>query len=224
MTSHAENPIQRVRGAGVRASSPIDLIAIGLARSFEDAAENEPTARRLLTRYRSLKGFGEAAPAELATMTGLDDFEMLRNQALIEIGRRIAQLGPGHKATVDDPDDVVAEIVEYLDHVRSEKREHFFAVLLDSKNHILKVEPIHIGTLNMSLVGPREVFRAAVREGASSLIVAHNHPSGDPTPSPEDIDVTKRLVDIGLLLDIPVLDHVIVGDPGYVSLHRLRYM
>ncbi len=135
--------------------------------------------------------------------------------------RGIREVSPkGEAVTIDSPQDAVHVIVRELGIYRSEKREHVFAILLDSKNQILRIETVHIGTLNASLVGPREIFRIAIREGASSLILAHNHPSGDPTPSVEDIDLTHRMVDVGRMLDIPVLDHVILGDPGYVSLHQ----
>src|SRR5262249_42746108 len=110
------------------------------------------------------------------------------------------------------------------DFLTVEKREHFYAILLDSANHVMRKALIHIGTLTMSIVGPREIFREAVREGASSIIVAHNHPSGDPTPSPEDIESTKQLVQVGKLLDIPVLDHVIIGHEGYRSLSEMGLM
>jgi DNA repair protein RadC len=92
------------------------------------------------------------------------------------------------------------------------KKEYFVAILLDAKNAVLRVAEIHVGTLTMSPVGGREVYREAVRDGASAVIVAHNHPSGDPTPSPEDRMVTEKLKQIGELLDIPLLDHLVIGE------------
>jgi DNA repair protein RadC len=177
-------------------------------------------ARRILTRYGGVRGVWDASPADLSLMTGLDEFEVFRAQALMEIGRRAAVMGPGDKLTIQSPEDAVQLIVKRLHDFRHERREHVFAILLDSKNQILKIEIVHIGTLNMSVIGPREIYRIAIREGASSLILAHNHPSGDPTPSPEDIDITRKLVDIGLLLDIPLIDHLVLGDPHFVSLHQ----
>ncbi len=174
-------------------------------------------ARRILARYRSLQGLGSASQTELAEMTGLDSFEILRANALIELGRRYANSGKGPVTAIEGPEDVF----ELLDHLKSEKKEHFVAVLLDAKNKILRTAVIHIGTLTSSVVGPREVFREAIRDGASSIIVAHNHPSGDPTPSPEDFEVTKLLVEVGEILDIPVLDHVIIGERGFRSLQRI---
>jgi DNA repair protein RadC len=95
---------------------------------------------------------------------------------------------------------------------------------LNSANGVIRKALIHIGTLTMSIVGPREIFREAVRDGASSIIVAHNHPSGDPSPSPEDIEITRILIDAGKLLDIPVLDHVIIGHRRYSSLNEMGFM
>ena len=107
-----------------------------------------------------------------------------------------------------------------MKHIEDAKQEKVITVLLDTKNHILGTITVHIGTLDASLIGPREVFRDAVRENAAALVVAHNHPSGDPTPSPEDIAVTKRLNEVGEILGIRLLDHIIVGKGKYVSLRK----
>ena len=212
--------IARVRGLGVRASSPIDLIAIGYSRRLEDVEQGEDSSRRLLQRFQSLQGLGEASPSDLSAATGLESYEVLRLQALQELGRRIALGGKGVKETVDGASDVAI----LLDYLRFEKKEHFVAILLDAKSQVIRIAQVHVGTLTMSVVGLREVFREAIREGAASIIVAHNHPSGDPTPSPEDIDSTRRLIEAGALLDIPLLDHVIIGDRRHVSLREERYV
>jgi DNA repair protein RadC len=151
---------------------------------------------------------------------GLEGFEALRCLALIEIGRKSALAGKGDVEVIEGASDVAC----MFDFLIQEKREHFYAVLMTSANEVLRKALIHIGTLTMSIVGPREIFREAVREGASTIIVVHNHPSGDPTPSPEDIEVTKQLVEAGKMLDIPVLDHVIIGRDAYRSLAEMRLM
>lgn len=151
---------------------------------------------------------------------GIENYDALRCLALIELGRRTALAGRGEIREIEGPGDILF-ILDFLMH---EKREHFYAILLDSANQVMRKALIHIGTLTMSLVGPREIFREAVRDGASSIIVAHNHPSGDPTPSPEDIEITKHLVEVGKLLDIPVLDHVIIGNRDYRSLSEMGLM
>jgi DNA repair protein RadC len=115
----------------------------------------------------------------------------------------------------------VDSVVSYLrQQLRDEKREHFIVVLLDAKNKVIRHVTVHIGTLTSSIVGPREVFREAIREGASGIILAHNHPSGDPEPSIEDVSITRKLAEIGHVLDIPVLDHVILGEFKVVSLRQ----
>lgn len=212
--------MQRVRSLGVRAASPIDLMAIAMSRREGDVTLSEPAARTLIRRLGSMRGLSEASASDLAAGTGLEDFEVLRLMATLELGRRTREAGRGEIEEITGPDDVAY----LLDHLRHEKKEHFVAVLLDSKNGVMRVAHIHSGTVNMSIVGLREVFREAVRDGASSLIVAHNHPSGDPEPSPEDIEVTWKLVEAGELLDIPVRDHVIIGERRHVSLaSRMRF-
>lgn len=207
---------ERVRAYGVKTASPIDLFAIGFSRRSEDADISEGMAREILKRLGSIGRVADTSFEDLKDDTGLEEFEALRCLALIELGRRAGRAEKGTRTEIEVPEDVY-NALEYL---RYEKKEHFVSLMLDTKNVVISTQTIHIGTVNMSVVGPREVFRTAIREGASSVIVAHNHPSGDPSPSPEDHEVTKRLVEVGKLLDIPVLDHVIIGDPGVVSFSR----
>ncbi len=214
MSADVSQVIHRVRSLGVRGSSPIDLIAVGFSRREEDIDPAEDMARRMLARFSGIQGLGEASATDICDLTGLEGFEVVRSQALLELGRRIGGAGKGPVSSITSAGDVV-ELLEFL---KDEKREHFYAVLLNSKNGVIRTHQVHIGTVNMSIVGPREVFREAIREGAASIIVAHNHPSGDPTPSPEDIDVTTKLSEIGAMLDIPLLDHVIIGERRWVSL------
>ncbi len=171
-------------------------------------------AQRVMRRYQRLQGLADASKMDISELTGLEDFEILRAQALIELGRRVSMAGKGEVTTIE----CMSDVENALDYLRFEKREHFVAILLDAKNAIMRVATIHIGTLTASIVGPREVFREAIREGASAIILAHNHPSGNPEPSPEDLAVTRQLVEIGNMLDIPILDHVIIGDRKSVSL------
>jgi len=207
--------VERVRASGVRSASPVDLIAIAFSRWAEDASAAEASAREVYLQMGGIAKVADISSAELESQ-GLDLFEALRVLAIVELGRRAGAAGKGKHPEVDVPEDVYDE----LEDLRHEKQERFVILMLDAKNRMFRRETVHIGTLNMSIVGPREVFRIAIREGASSIIVAHNHPSGDPTPSPEDLDVTKRLVEVGKLIDIPVVDHVIIGDPGSVSFVR----
>lgn len=199
---------RQVRSEGVQAASLVDLVAIALSRSPEDVDGCEKLARKLLMDYGNFRGLAQVAASELQDTAGLSEFEVTRLLASLEIGRRSALSGKGPIQSIEGPDDVAS----LLERFRHHKQEHFIAILLDSKHNILREVTIHVGTASMSIVSPRDVFRSAVREGAAAIIVAHNHPSGDPTPSGEDIDVTERLVECGRLLDMPVLDHVILGD------------
>jgi DNA repair protein RadC len=205
----------------VHAASLVDLVAIALSRRPEDVDECEKLARKLLMDSGNFRSLAQGAASELQEAAGFEEFEVTRLLATIEIGRRAALSGKGPIQSIEGPEDVAS----LLERFRNDKQERFIAILLDTKHNILREVTIHVGTASMSIVSPRDVFRAAVREGAAAVIVAHNHPSGDPTPSVEDIEVTDRLIECGRLLDVPVLDHVILGDGhtperAYVSLRQ----
>ena len=151
--------------------------------------------------------------AELQVRPGVGLAKAARVVAGVELGRRVCEGRHGREA-VKSPGDVHRLFGERLRHL---DREHFLAVLLDTKNRILASELISIGSLDASLVHPRELFKAAVRHSASAVILVHNHPSGDPSPSSADLSCTRRLAEAGRLLGIEVLDHVIIGDGEYVS-------
>ncbi len=215
-----ETAYSRVQRSGVSAGTVVDLLTLAFAQKPEQLPSMEAVAREVLPGIGKAQRLGELSVAELQSFASADPYEATRMAALIELGRRSAVAGKGDLATVDDAEDVY----EHLRHLEGEKKEHFVVVMLDSQNVILRTATVHIGTLTMSVVGPREVFREAIREGASSIIVGHNHPSGDPTPSPEDIAITKELVEIGVRLDIPVHDHIIVGYREFRSLRKLGLM
>lgn len=206
--------MQRVRDAGVQSASVIDLVALGFARRESDIDAADPSARLMLKRFGSLKSLAEAGVSDITAATGLEEFEALRAKALIELGRRCASALRGDVVRIDGPEDAF----HLLASLQGEKREHFVAILLNAKNIVMRVAVIHVGTLTASMVGAREIFREAIRDGASSIIVAHNHPSGDPTPSPEDVAITHKLTEIGDMLDIPVVDHIIIGERYAISL------
>ena len=173
----------------------------------------------MLVREGGIRNLVELTPADL-TAQGLDGFEAARFLALLELGRRMGSAARGPVKSIDGPQDVF----DLCHDLRDQKREFFVAILLDTQSGVMRRATIHVGTLTASLVGAREVFREAIRDGASSIVVAHNHPSGDPTPSPEDVQVTRQLMMAGSLLDIPVQDHVVIGDREYRSLKRMGLM
>lgn len=196
-------------------------MALGFAKS---PASLDATPRGVADYVRK-KGDNPAAVLEISTPEladhfGLDEFEAKRALALMEIGRKAALV----ERRKVDPIDTADAAYNAVKDLAQETREHFVVLFCDAQLQVRGRKTIHIGTLTASMVGPREVFREAIPEAASTIIVAHNHPSGDPTPSPEDIDVTSKLVKVGDLLDIPVIDHIIVGNGTYTSLKRKRLM
>lgn len=205
----------RIQHHGVRTVSVVDLLTVVLAREERDVETNERAAQELARRYPGVR-LADLSVADLKDASGLEGYEAHRFLAALELGRRVAGQG---KALVTQIDNQKA-VFELFKHLSGEKQEHFCAAYLNSKNGVIMTKTIHIGTVNMSVVGPREVFREAVRENAASVVVAHNHPSGDPEPSPEDVQVTLKLKGVGEILDIPLLDHVIIGDGRFVSLYE----
>lgn len=214
-----ESALERIQRRGVPSASLHDLLAIVLARTEADVPHCEADAIRLLQRYTPER-LTDIAADDLRDTSGLERFEVLQRHAAIEIGRRSSGAAKGEQHLLLDS----AAVAERFDWLRKEKQEHFCAAYLDTKGAIICTSVIHKGTVNTSIVGPREVFREAVREGAASIIVVHNHPSGDTTPSPEDIAVTHKLAEVGELLDIPLLDHLIIGEGDHVSLQELGHI
>ncbi|MFE5321455.1 DNA repair protein RadC [Paenibacillus sp. NPDC056579] len=157
---------------------------------------------------------------ELSVLLNLDEKQSFHLMAVFEISRRMQARKCDSAMIIRSPEDLVSFVsdLQYLD------KEHFVLVYLNTKNRVIGRETISIGTLNASLVHPREVFKAAIRRGAATICAAHNHPSGDPTPSPEDIDTTKRLIEVGELVGIEFLDHVIIGGERHISLKQQGYV
>jgi DNA repair protein RadC len=198
---------------GPEALSPADLLALVLAG---DARRRRPreAAARLLARYGDLRRLAAASAGELLASGLLGRAAAARVAATFALGRNVhaARLRPGTALRAS------REIFEaFHGRLRDLKKERFICVLLDGRNRVLREDVVSEGILTASLVHPREVFAPAIREAAGGLILVHNHPSGDPEPSPEDVEITRRLAAVGELVGIRILDHVIVGDGSYVS-------
>jgi DNA repair protein RadC len=156
-----------------------------------------------------------AAIAELCTLKGLGEAKAVQIKAAFELGRRLTSLTPGARPQVRSPADVANLLI---DEMSAFEQEHLRAVLLNTKNQVINVpSTIYKGSLNSSAVRVGEVFRAAIRENSAAIILVHNHPSGDPTPSPEDVQVTRQFVEAGALLDVEVLDHLVIGQRGHAN-------
>ncbi len=196
---------------------PLELVTVMVTREPTDVPRNEPIVREAFRGY-TVARFKDISYEEMRTVGGLELFEATRLLAAVELGRRAAVASLGEKGP---PVTKSEEAYALFEDLAEQKQEHFCAAFFDSKAHLIVRKVIHIGTLNMSVVGAREVFREAVRHNAASVIVAHNHPSGDPEPSPEDVKVTQALKKAGELLDVPLLDHLVIGHgkKRYVSLN-----
>lgn len=210
-----ERPREKMLQEGAKALSNAELLAI-LLRTGSKAESVTHLAERVLAQYAQdgLHSLGDMPPRLLAGVKGIGAVKAVTVAAAIELGKRVFSR-PLERTVIRSPQDVADLMMARL---CREQREHFIALLLTTKRQVQAVQEIALGSLNAAIVHPREVFRTAVAQAAAAIIVVHNHPSGDPQPSREDISLTRQLSDAGRLLDIPLLDHVIIGDQRHISL------
>ncbi len=207
-----ERPRERLLRFGAETMSTTELIAIILG----SGTKSMPVlflAQQLMIRFRSLEAIVEASIRELCEMKGMGTAKAIQLKAALSLGLRAAQTVRSEKTRVTCP----SEVYLYLQSFAEKKEEHFIAVFLDTRGGILSHHIVSIGTLSEAPVHPREVYYAAIREKAASLIVAHNHPSGDVNPSEADYHVTKQLVNVGHIMQIPLQDHIIISKGSYFS-------
>ncbi len=202
-----ERPRERLREHGPRYLNNAELVAI-LLRSGVAGENAINVAMRILAEFDGLAGLARVGYAELCDQRGLNHAKSSEIMAALELGRRIASLAPEERAQISCPQDAASLLTAEME---SLVQENLVVLLLNTRNQVVARRTIYIGTVNSSAVRPAEVLRPAIRENAPSIIVAHNHPSGDPTPSPEDISVTRDLAAAGKLMDIELLDHLIIG-------------
>lgn len=209
-----ERPRERMLRGGASVMSNSELLAI-LLRTGTRSESAVTLAQRLLKESGGLRGLADRSVEQLCERRGIGPAKALQLLAALELGRRMASAEWSASPVIRTPKDVSMLLMEELRYLQ---QEHFVVLLLNTKNKVIGRETISVGSLNAAVVHPREVFRAAVKRSAASVICAHNHPSGDPSPSPEDIALTHRLAEAGRLMGIEVLDHLIIGDRDYVSL------
>ncbi|MGE5597933.1 MAG: RadC family protein [Bacteroidota bacterium] len=209
-----ERPRERLVEYGPESLSNTELLAI-LLRTGTRGESVLKQAERILAHFEGLRGLAGAQLHQIAALPAVGRTKACTILAALELGRRLTSTETANTAVIRNPRDV-AELL--MGRLRFLDREHFLAVHLNARNQILGVETVSVGHLTASLVHPRELFKTAIQKSAAAIVLAHNHPSGDPMPSQEDLRLTKRLREGGELLGIEVLDHVIIGDNRYVSL------
>jgi DNA repair protein RadC len=212
----SDQPRERLAAVGPAALSDAELLAI-LLRVGVPGVNVLQLAQQTLVANGGWPGLLGVEFAELSRQRGMGAAKAATVKAALEIGRRLILFGHEERYQIKSPADAATLLMVEMSHL---DQEHLRAVLLDTKNRVLEVTTVYIGSVNSASIRIGEVFKTAVRRNAAALILAHNHPSGDPTPSPEDILVTRQIVEAGKLLDCEVLDHLVIGRGRYVSMRE----
>ena len=211
----SERPRERLQRFGVEALSAQEILALLLGRGIAGESVTV-TAQRLLSQFGNLKGIANASIEELAQVKGIGLAKASQIKAAFELANRLEGYPESNeKSLVRTPDEAVSLVRGRL---KGKKKEHFLVLLLDTRGQLIKTSEVSVGSLDSSIVHPREVFQEAISASAASVLFVHNHPSGDPEPSEDDIKLTERLVQAGEVMGIDVLDHIIICDRNYLSL------
>jgi DNA repair protein RadC len=212
--TETDRPRERMARLGPQALSSAELLAI-LLRVGVPGENAVQVGHRLLNEFGGISGLQRASFSEVCNQHGVGLAKAAQIKAAIELGNRLILETPEQRRTIHSPADA-ADLVKY--EMSGFEQEHLRVLLLDTRNRVLEIVEVYQGSLNSSPVRVGELFKAAVRRNAAAIIVVHNHPSGDPTPSPDDVAVTRAIVQAGKLLDIEVLDHLVIGGGQCVSL------
>lgn len=215
-----DRPRERLIELGPSHLSNQELLAILLGSGTKQESVME-LSNRLLVHFEGMTLLKDAAIEELTAIKGIGAAKAVQLLAAVELGKRMHKMKPAERYMIRSPEDGADFIMEEM---RDLKQEHFICLFLNTKNQVLHRQTIFIGSLNASIVHPREVYKEAVKRSAASIICAHNHPSGDPTPSQEDIQVTQRLKECGKMIGIELLDHIVIGDRTFISLKEKGYL
>jgi DNA repair protein RadC len=211
-----EQPRERLRDYGAAALSDAELLAI-LLRVGVAGTNVKDLAQQLLIDYGGWPGLLRAGYPELCQRHGLGEAKTATLKAALEIGRRLLLTAGDERFQIKAPADAASLMLLEMGHL---DQEHLRAICLDTKNRVQKVATVYVGSVNTALIRVGEVFKEALKLNSAALIVVHNHPSGDPTPSAEDVLVTRQIVEAGRLLDVEVLDHLVIGQGRFISMRE----
>ncbi len=210
----SDRPRERLTNLGAQALTNAELIAI-LLRVGVVGESAVDVGQRLLRKFGGIGGLHRASVKELMEQHAVGEAKAAQIKAAIELGRRLTLESPAERPSINSPADAAA-LVQY--EMSALEQEHLRVILLDRRNRVLEIVEVYKGSVNSSQVRVGELFKDAIRANASAIIVVHNHPSGDPTPSPDDVAVTRAIMQAGKLLDVEVLDHMVIGQGKWVSL------
>ena len=216
-----ERPVEKACSGGIEDLSNAELLAMIIHTGTKNKSAIGLAEDVLSAFPEGLRGLGNCCLQELTALDGIGSTIACRFLGAVELGKRISAMSARERMSISSSDDVAKLFMEELRYV---KKEHFKSLLLNAKGDIISIESISVGELSSTVVHPREVFSMAVRKSASAVIFVHNHPSGDATPSEEDIETTRRLMECGVLLGIKVLDHIIIGDGLFCSMREMGHI
>ena len=214
----SQRPRERLEKLGPGVLTDAELLAI-LLRVGKKGSSALQIGQRLLVLFEGLSGLQKATFTELCHIEGVGPAKAAQIKAAVEVGRRLARIVPEERVIISSTQDVADQVQYKMAHL---DQEELWVLLLDSRNQLIRIEQLYRGTLNSSSVRPAELFRMGIRHNAAAVIVVHNYPSGDPAPSPEDVQLTRTLIDGGHLIEMPVLDHVVVGLRGVISIKSMH--
>ncbi|HLR35097.1 MAG TPA: DNA repair protein RadC [Tissierellales bacterium] len=209
-----ERPREKLARYGANSLSNTELVAIIIRTGYKEETAIDLAQRILSIDKEGIVYLSNVTLEELIRIKGIGECKAAQILATVELGKRISTYVADEKIKVNSPNTILNLLMEEMRYL---KKEHFKTIILDTKNQVISIEDTSVGNLNQSIVHPREVFNLAIKKNANSVILVHNHPSGDPTPSLEDVNVTNRLVEVGNIVGIKVLDHIIIGDNKYIS-------
>jgi len=212
--AESDRPRERLARLGPQALNSAELLAI-LIRVGVKGENAVQVGQRLLQTFGGIRGLHKATYEEVKSQRGLGEAKASTIKAAIELGRRLSLEAPEERPVIHSPADAAALVMYEMSAL---EQEHLRVMLLDTRNQVIDIVELYHGSLNISMIRVGEVFKPAVRRNIASIIVVHNHPSGDPTPSPDDVAVTRAIIEAGKLLDIEVLDHLVIGQGKFVSL------